>query len=68
MQLGTGIGEKMGKSSGRYAVCLVCNMLVDGRTSSASVFEGDTYDFCCENCQQTFALNPYEYVMNEVAK
>jgi YHS domain-containing protein len=36
-------------------------MIVDTKTPYRSIFQGETYYFCSENCRQAFEANPAHY-------
>lgn len=45
------------------AKCPVCGMDVDTLNPQAvSSYNGETYLFCCEECQQKFERNPEQYL------
>jgi len=46
----------------------VCGMLVNKTETPYSMeYQGQTYFFCCEECQRKFETVPAEFLLNEVA-
>jgi YHS domain-containing protein len=42
--------------------CPVCGARVDPLNPPfTSSFDGETYNFCCEECKEEFDLNPEQY-------
>ncbi|MCF7805990.1 MAG: YHS domain-containing protein [Candidatus Marinimicrobia bacterium] len=44
----------------------VCHMPVpEDDTSYTTAYQGKTYYFCCEHCQESFQNQPGEYISSE---
>jgi len=47
----------------------VCGMNVPpGKTALVSVYEGNSYYFCAEDCREAFEENPEDYLTSKAAK